>query len=194
MYPGYREEVRKKIVEEAEALFMKRGYSATTMEEIAIRLGVTKAAIYQYYPGKADLFSAVAEYHRQRLAGILERSFANQDLMQGASILFDNLLEFINKSMEIYTDMMVVAMREKRLHTIMQEDLKGDLRIIEMFIEKQKDRGLIHSSIDSKNLAVACHALINGLMFDVMIGMDPTEAKRIWLDAIDDLLRVHDLI
>ena len=29
-------------------------------------------------------------------------------------------------------------------------------------------------------------------MFDVMIGMDPVEAKRVWLDAVDDLLRVHD--
>jgi len=29
-------------------------------------------------------------------------------------------------------------------------------------------------------------------MFDVMIGMDPAEAKQVWLDAFDDLLRVHE--
>ncbi len=192
MYPGYREEVQKKIVAEAAALFMERGYSATTMDEIASRLGVTKAAIYQYYPGKTGLFAAVAEYHRQKLAGIIERSFRGVDLTEGAAILFDNLLAFMDRSRGIYTDMMVVAVREESVQTIMQDDLKGDLAIIEQFIEKQKERGLIHSSINPKNLAIACHALINGLIFDVMIGMDPAQAKQVWLDAVDDLLMVHE--
>lgn len=192
MYPGYRDEVRKKIVEEASALFLNKGYSATTMEEIAVRLGVTKAAIYQYYKSKVDLFAAVAEFQRQELAGILERSFEGRDIMQGASVLFDSLLDYIHHSMEIYTDVMGVAVQNESLRTILREDRYGDLAVIRRFIDEQKNRGLIHSSIDSQILAGTCDALINGLMFDVMIGMDPTEAKKIWLAAVEDLLRVHD--
>jgi AcrR family transcriptional regulator len=192
MYPGYRDEVRKKIVAEASSLFMEKGYSATTMDDIAARLGVTKAAIYQYYKSKVDLFAAVAEYQRQELAGILERSFEGRELMQGASVLFDSLLDYINWSMEMYTDVMAVAVHNETIRTILREDRYGDLDVIERFIEGQKTKGLIHSSIDSRILAVACDALIYGLMFDVMIGMDPAEAKKVWLDAVDDLLRVHD--
>jgi AcrR family transcriptional regulator len=192
MYPGYRHEVRKKIVAEASALFMEKGYSATTMDDIAERLGVTKAAIYQYYKSKVDLFAAVTEFQRQELAGMLERSFADRELMQGASVLFDDLLDYMNRSMEMYTDGMAVAVHNENIRTILREDRYGDLDVIERFIEGQKKKGLIHSSIDSRILAVACDALIYGLMFDVMIGMDPVEAKRVWLDAVDDLLRVHD--
>jgi AcrR family transcriptional regulator len=192
MYPGYRDQVRKKIVAEASSLFMEKGYSATTMDDIAARLGVTKAAIYQYYKSKVDLFAAVAEYQRQELAGILERSFEGRELMQGASVLFDSLLDYINWSMEMYTDVMAVAVHNETIRTILREDRYGDLDVIERFIEGQKTKGLIHSSIDSRILAVACDALIYGLMFDVMIGMDPAEAKKVWLDAVDDLLRVHD--
>lgn len=192
MYPGYRDEVRKKIVEEASALFLNKGYSATTMEEIAVRLGVTKAAIYQYYKSKVDLFAAVAEFQRQELAGILERSFEGHDIMQGASVLFDSLLDYIHYSVEIYTDVMGVAVQNESLRTILREDRYGDLAVIRQFIDEQKNRGLIHSSIDSQILAGTCDALINGLMFDVMIGMDPAEAKKIWLAAVQDLLRVHD--
>ncbi len=192
MYPGYRDEVRKKIVAEAAALFMEKGYSATTMDDIAAHLGVTKAAIYQYYRSKVELFAAVAEFQRQELAGILNRSFSERDLMKGAAVLFDNLLEYINRSREMYSDVMLVATRNESLRTILYEDRQGDLGVIGRFIEQQKERGLIHSSIDSRILAVACDALINGLMFDVMIGMDPAEAKGVWLDAVDDLLRVHD--
>ncbi len=192
MYPGYRDEVRKKIVQEASLLFMEKGYSATTMDDIAGRLGVTKASIYQYYKSKVDLFAAAAEFQRQELAGMLERSFAGGNLMEGAGLLFDSLLAYMRKSMEVYNDVMAVAVHNDSLRAILLEDRNGDLAVIEQFINEQKKKGLIHSSIDSQVLAVACDALINGLMFDVMIGMDPAEAKRVWLDAVDDLLRVHD--
>jgi AcrR family transcriptional regulator len=192
MYPGYRDEVRKKITAEASSLFMQAGYTATTMDDIAARLGVTKAAIYQYYPSKADLFAAVAEYQRQELAGMLERSFEGRGMMQGASVLFDSLLEYITRSIDMYTDIMTAAVHNETIRAILREDRAGDLEVIGRFIEGQKAKGLIHSSIDSRVLAVACDALIYGLMFDVMIGMDPVEAKKVWLDAVDDLLRVHD--
>jgi len=192
MYPGYREEVAKKIVAEASALFMERGYSATTMDDIAARLGVTKAAIYQYYKSKVDLFAAVAEFQRQELAGMLERSFEGRAVMEGASVLFDSLLDHINRSREMYSDIMAVAVHNESIRTILREDRYGDLAVIGQFIEAQKAKSLIHSSIDSRVLAVTCDALINGLMFDVMIGMDPADAKRVWLGAVDDLLRVHE--
>ena len=192
MYPGYREEVAKKIVAEASALFMERGYSATTMDDIAARFGVTKAAIYQYYKSKVDLFAAVAEFQRQELAGMLERSFEGRAVMEGASVLFDSLLDHINRSREMYSDIMAVAVHNETIRTILLEDRNGNLAVIEQFIEAQKAKSLNHSSINSRILAVTCDALINGLMFDVMIGMDPAEAKQVWLDAFDDLLRVHE--
>ena len=192
MYPGYREEVAKKIVAEASALFMEKGYSATTMDDIAARLGVTKAAIYQYYKSKVDLFAAVAEFQRQELAGMLERSFEGRAVMEGASVLFDSLLDYINRSREMYSDVMAVAVHNETIRTILLEDRNGNLTVIEQFIEAQKAKSLNHSSINSRILAVTCDALINGLMFDVMIGMNPAEAKQVWLDAVDDLLRVHE--
>ena len=50
--PEYKEEVRKKIIGIAYQLFLSRGYRGTTMEDIAGALGVTKPALYQYFPGK----------------------------------------------------------------------------------------------------------------------------------------------
>ena len=51
----YKGEVRKKIVEAAYTLFLHNGYHGTTMTAIADSLGVTKTALYQYFPGKEDL-------------------------------------------------------------------------------------------------------------------------------------------
>ena len=39
----------------AVAVFNERGFDATTMDELAARLGVTKSAIYHHVPGKVEL-------------------------------------------------------------------------------------------------------------------------------------------
>lgn len=42
-------------------LFIERGYEAASMEELAGRLGVTKAAIYHHVPGKGELLRLALE-------------------------------------------------------------------------------------------------------------------------------------
>jgi len=71
------------------------GYHATTMGEIVESPGFTKPALYQYFPGKVDLFAAVAEQARQELKGILERSYAGRDIKAGSAALFDALLHYV---------------------------------------------------------------------------------------------------
>ncbi len=50
---------RDRILEEASALFYKHGFTATTLDDIASQLGVTKPFIYAHFRSKADLLAAV---------------------------------------------------------------------------------------------------------------------------------------
>lgn len=43
------------LLDVAVEVFNERGYDATSMEELAARLGVTKSAIYHHVPGKVEL-------------------------------------------------------------------------------------------------------------------------------------------
>ena len=43
------------LLDVAVAVFNERGFEATTMEELAARLGVTKSAIYHHVPSKVEL-------------------------------------------------------------------------------------------------------------------------------------------
>ena len=43
------------LLDVAVAVFDERGYEATSMEELAARLGVTKSAIYHHVPSKVEL-------------------------------------------------------------------------------------------------------------------------------------------
>ncbi len=50
--------------------FAQRGFSATRLEDIAARAGVTKGTLYLYFPNKEELFKALV---RQELVPIVER-------------------------------------------------------------------------------------------------------------------------
>jgi AcrR family transcriptional regulator len=50
---------RERILEEASLLFYERGFTATTLDDIASRLGVTKPFIYGHFRSKAELLAAV---------------------------------------------------------------------------------------------------------------------------------------
>lgn len=49
---------RAALVREAAAAFSRRGFHATSLEQIAQNLGVTKAALYYYFPNKQTLLAA----------------------------------------------------------------------------------------------------------------------------------------
>ena len=48
-----------KIIENAMILFSKKGFDATTVDDIAAACGVNKALLYYYYKNKAGLYEAV---------------------------------------------------------------------------------------------------------------------------------------
>lgn len=59
---------RQELAERAARLFLRRGYSALGMREIAEGLGVSKSALYHYFPGKRALFDAAGQVAVARMA------------------------------------------------------------------------------------------------------------------------------
>ncbi len=63
------------LLDAAEALFLAQGYGATSVEEIATRVGATKRTIYAKFGDKEGLFSAVAKRVVQRRRAWLSGEF-----------------------------------------------------------------------------------------------------------------------
>lgn len=52
---------RERILEEAVKLFYERGFNATTLDDIAAELGVTKPFIYTHFRSKVELLAALCK-------------------------------------------------------------------------------------------------------------------------------------
>jgi len=50
---------RERILEEAARLFARCGYESSSVADLAAAIGVSKAAIYHYYPTKQDIYDAI---------------------------------------------------------------------------------------------------------------------------------------
>lgn len=62
-----RQAVRDSILEAARDLFITEGYRHVSIRKIAERIEYSPAAIYSYFPGKDDIFFALAEEGFRRL-------------------------------------------------------------------------------------------------------------------------------
>lgn len=61
-FPDQQEQqLRAVILKNALSLFSQKGYTSTTMDEIAEAVGLSKPAIYLYFPSKESLFSSAIE-------------------------------------------------------------------------------------------------------------------------------------
>jgi AcrR family transcriptional regulator len=54
-------DTRARILDAARGLFADQGYAGTSMRDLADALGMTKAALYYHFPGKADILLALVE-------------------------------------------------------------------------------------------------------------------------------------
>src|SRR5262245_43372046 len=62
-----RQAVRQGILDAARDLFTSEGYRNVSIRKIAERIEYSPAAIYSYFPSKADIFFALAEEGFRRL-------------------------------------------------------------------------------------------------------------------------------
>jgi AcrR family transcriptional regulator len=107
---GY-DEQREQILAAAARLFALRGYTATTMHEVAAACGVSKPTLYHYVRDKNDLLAQIARGHVARLEALLAEVGA-LGLRPEA-----HLRELVHRFMRAYTH----AQHE---HRVLTEDVK----------------------------------------------------------------------
>jgi AcrR family transcriptional regulator len=62
---------RERILDVALELFSEKGYDATSMREIAERLGITKAALYYHFDAKEDIVRTLLVDIESQVAGLV---------------------------------------------------------------------------------------------------------------------------
>lgn len=67
------DDVRRRVLDAAEAVFAQRGYAGATTREIAERADITKRMLFYYFPSKAVLYREVLERVLETMVAVQEQ-------------------------------------------------------------------------------------------------------------------------
>jgi AcrR family transcriptional regulator len=88
---------RTALVRAGRELFGEQGYGETSIDEVALRAGVTKGALYHHFQGKEDLFRAVFEQVQREVSDQAVAEFLGPDsweaLLRGCALWVDAHLD-----------------------------------------------------------------------------------------------------
>jgi len=77
--PTKGERTRSRILDAAEKRFAKRGYSATSLREIAAAAGLQQPGLYNHFANKEALYAAVLDRALEPMADALEEHLSTDD-------------------------------------------------------------------------------------------------------------------
>lgn len=121
---------RARILEVALRLFNDKGYDATSLQDIADEMGLTKPAVYYHYKGKGEILRDLAEPARQAVADLMPLVRAAPTADERVNTLIDGLVELLLDR----RDVMRVVAQQPALRRDMQGALGID-QLVENMIE-----------------------------------------------------------
>ncbi len=108
-----RAKTREDLVDAATTVFSRRGYHATSLDEIADAAGYTKGAVYSNFGSKDELFLEVTERHVQRILRRILEAVNEAPPRERLQVMFEQ----VGSVMRDDTDYVLLSM-EFRLYAV----------------------------------------------------------------------------
>ncbi|MFE4813369.1 TetR/AcrR family transcriptional regulator [Peribacillus simplex] len=153
-----RQASKEKIRIAAMELFMKQGYYATSISDIAKKAGISKGLLYNYYKGKEELLSEMVEARIREVVEVMEEAFTLNTPREQLEHIVNGAIDNIHKKPEVhrfYLHLQTQPMADEELtkysHLIIEENARQfelQCKIFERMGEKEpRKRSLYFSSV-----------------------------------------------
>lgn len=176
---------KERILDIALQLFTEQGYDATSLQEIADRLGFTKAALYYHFRSKDDILMALHlrmhQIGRERLDQLVEGPVTLETWESVLSSLIDEMLDQRSLFLLHERNQAVLERLHEKDHAAEHDDLQARLRqILSDPAISLRDRVRMSCSLGA----------VFGVLF---VGVDASERRS---EVVVPLLReaLHDLL
>ncbi|KOR78780.1 transcriptional regulator [Bacillus sp. FJAT-21352] len=97
-----RQASKEKIRAAAMELFIKQGYYATSISDIAKQAGISKGLLYNYYKGKEELLSEMVEARIKEVAEVMEEAFTLNTPREQLEHIINGAIDNIHQKPEVH--------------------------------------------------------------------------------------------
>jgi len=187
-----KEEKRRKIIEAASKCIAEKGYSATSMNDIAKDAGMTKGGVYWYFESKRAIFMAILDEmiitNREmwneidRLSGTLQ---PRELLRQGGIIFIKKLTEDIMLQ-KLYNEVRSEAMKDPEVRRKLLERIAIAVEFIKKYFHEALEKGAVRAR-STKRLSLCVVTMIMGLANATWMTGSVIDPISHWNEFVDDL-------
>ena len=148
---------KNEIIEGAMKLFSQNGYYSTSLNDVAGRIGVTKATLYYYFRSKEEILKAVLERSKARMERVL-------DLGRSSLAPRDQLRQFIKYHVLYSSDGADLAKVTFDQTSAFPRRIKVPLiakeKQVEALLQKILQQGMADGSFAVEDVKVASYAIL----------------------------------
>ena len=169
---------RERVLAAALASFGGRGYEATSLDQVAVELGIRKQTILYYYPSKAELLDAVIDASSAELAATLEDALA--DAGPGwarVEAIIRSVFRLALRRPELLGVLREVSRLGPPAATRLTENLEPLVKRAREFLEAEMEAGHMRTT-DARLLLLSVYSTVLGVATEVevlrAVGIEPT--------------------
>ena len=150
-------ERERRILAAARRLFDRKGFAATSMEDVARRAGLAVGTLYNYFPSKDQLLFAISRSDTEQLVKMGERILADppDDPGEAIAALTEVMVQGITTGeRRLWRELFVAAIAAP--DTLGARLFALDMRLIAQLttmLDRLKARGAVDASVDSSRAA-----------------------------------------
>jgi TetR/AcrR family transcriptional regulator, acrAB operon repressor len=190
------DKTRLSILNTALTIFFEKGYARTTLDDIANACGITRGAIYWHFKDKTDLFLTLARQIDEE-AGInyykllSDHNYSLENLISGIENYFCQLEEN-DKYWKLYCLIYYKTEWTEELEPLLaqyRKEIRGLLSVLDQALEKLKVEKALKDNIDTKEIALATWAFMEGLIGMWFFDPDLFSLKQTGTNLVGDYLR-----
>ena len=175
--PEYKEEAKKKILAAGREVMARKGYRATTMDDIAEHVGVSKAALYQYFASKNELVVEIVKAFPEQVRERTIAMYPAATPMDAWSAVLDFYLENTDEQNALFFELLSLIPRDPEI----AESFSGNIQFIlsKVTCVMQEEQLCSHlAGRDPRTIALAIMSLFHGLRVLSLIGVERDELRE----------------
>jgi TetR/AcrR family transcriptional regulator, transcriptional repressor of aconitase len=158
-------ERREQILEGARRCFAEHGYEGATVAKLEREIGLSRGAIFNYFPSKEDLFLELAARDTKRVSEVF--------LDQGLEGVLHEIVDFDPSWLSVYLELVRRARTDPAFRTRLESRETEFVLANRARVEEAQRAGEIRDDLDPKSLGIFVNLVLHGLMVQRATGEDP---------------------
>jgi len=190
------EKTREALLDAAERVFLRRGVTPATLNEIAKEAGVTRGAVYWHFEDKIAIFRAMHDRVKQPFDLLFDAVVAGPDPINGLKSLCTEVLVRMGRDEHTRNVFTILRLRSDDLQ-FGDSDYARDMcqkreqvlgRFTRIFTQAAEN-GLLAKGVIPGVAALTLHGFISGIMLDYLREPDSFDVVALAPSMVEILFR-----